>query len=141
MKLFTILFLAFLLVLSACMPQGENCDLSYSFVNGACCLDKNANNICDKEETQRAETVFRDRPVVLIEEICNLPRFSCVDKQLTSDYVYLNLRFERDEIITIKKITLNSLKCSAEFDTKLNFNDGGEFKIPCVIDSDAFKTD
>lgn len=140
MKVFTIIFLVLILVVTGCTLQ-DRCDTSYSFVNGACCLDKNANDICDTDETQRANTVVRERPVVLVQETCHLPRFECLSKDLTEDFVSLDLKFERDEIITIKKMTLSSFGCSQEFDKEMRFNDNYEFVIPCVIEDDAFKTE
>ena len=140
-----ILFLLLVFVLVGCTPfpslPEKKCDLSYSLINGSCCLDKNANQICDREETQRLQTVIREKPVLLVGEECRVSRFTCEQKELTPDYVLLRLRFDRDELLTVKNITLTSLRCSESFDTALNFNEDAVFKIPCVIDSDALKSE
>ena len=138
-----ILLVAFL---AACTPPvAENkvvCAIPFSAVNGACCLDKNKNGLCDRDETQRVETIIRERPVILVNEVCNLPRFSCIEKKITPNYVKLKLRFERDEMMEVTKISLKDLQCSQEVNaTLLNLNDEFDITIPCVIDRDAIRTD
>ena len=144
MKLVNMLVIG-LILLAGCVSlpesQPSNCEAPLSKVNNQCCVDKNANQVCDIDETRKAETIIRERPIVLIEESCNLPRFSCVEKEITPDFVKLRLRFERDEVIKIKRITLGSLSCQAEFNQELRFNDEAEFVIPCVIDQDSVKVD
>jgi len=134
-----------LVFLASCvsLPESQRsaCEAPLSTVNNQCCVDKNANQVCDIDETRKAETIIRERPIVLIEESCNLPRFSCVEKQITPDFVKLRLRLERDEVIQMKRITLGSLSCQAEFNQELRFNDEAEFIIPCVIDQDSVKVD
>ena len=141
--------LAAMLVFSACVPpvqqpvqQDSACEVPYASVNGACCLDKNANRVCDRDETQRSETVVRERPVILVQEVCNLPRFTCLQKEITPDFVSLKLRFERDEVLKVEKMTLKEIGCSQSFEkVELRFNDEYEFKIPCLVEGDAVKAE
>ena len=109
----SVLFMLGSILLTSCvsLPESQisDCASPFSKVNDQCCLDKNANQVCDVDETKKVETIIRDRPIVLIEESCNLPRFSCIEKEITPDSVKLRLRFERDELIKIKRITLASL--------------------------------
>src|SRR3989344_6086031 len=79
------LILGIILLLTSCVPQyvtdiGEQkCDLPYRQVNGACCLDKNANRVCDLDETQRSQTIVREKPLVLVKELI-LPVLHCQEE-------------------------------------------------------------
>ena len=145
MKIQIILGISLLLILVSCVPQvadqQKSCDASYSFVNGACCLDKDQNKICDKDEVQRAQNVIDKNPVIIIDEACSLPRFTCVSKEITPNYVKLVLHFDRDENIQVQKISLTSIGCSKEFNnTAMRFNEDAEFVIPCIIEGEGIDT-
>ncbi|HZX12045.1 MAG TPA: hypothetical protein VFE88_01140 [Candidatus Nanoarchaeia archaeon] len=137
------LILGIILLLTSCVPQyvtdiGEQkCDLPYRQVNGACCLDKNANRVCDLDETQRSQTIVREKPLVLVQELCHFPRFECKEKTITKDFVQITLKLERDEIITVKKLILPVLHCQEEFDILMNRGDVHTFTVPCIIDQEV----
>lgn len=145
-----VLLTAAILIIAGCTISGNStadldgvqCDSPYISHGNECCLDKNDNNVCDVDETQKVETtVVRERPIILVEETCSMPRFTCLSKEITEDYVRLMLRFDRDEIINIKSIDLKELGCKKDFeDLELRYNDEFEVKIPCVINEEAIKT-
>ena len=132
MKKAMLIFL--LLFFSACQIQPEQkCDLSYSFVNGACCLDKDVNRICDRDETPKVQAIVGSKDVLFVQEMCNIPHFTCLYKKITAEKVVLDVRLERDETIHVQKISLPELKCSQTFNSTLKFGEEEEFTIPCVI--------
>ena len=140
-----VLLLTGVLLLIGCVSREKfiksNCEKPYLFVHNICCLDKNNNKICDVDETQRAKTILREKPLVIVEEICHLPRFSCQHKEITPDFIKFVLKFERDEIIKVRKMTIKELQCSKELYFDLNFSDTFEVTIPCVINGDVVKSE
>ncbi len=138
-----ILFLIGLILLSGCVPPvntPEKCSTSYSLVNGACCLDKNQNQVCDRDEVQQSQTFLRAKPLLVVAETCDIPRFDCLSKQLTSTFVKVDLRLNRDEKIKIKEVSFPELKCNYEFDVDMNFNDEHVFLVPCSVSEDAIRS-
>ncbi|MBI5391761.1 hypothetical protein HZB00_02040 [Candidatus Woesearchaeota archaeon] len=132
------LFIVFLLFLAGCSAT-SGCGKYYLAHENTCCLDKNENSICDVDETTRATTVVRERPYLLVQELCDASsRFVCVDKTITSNFIKLRLRLNKDELVTVSKISFPELTCSQTFTTpEMKYPDEQEFTIPCVINQDA----
>ncbi len=128
---------------AACDTSTLSCGQNYLLHEGKCCLDKNANNICDIDETSKVSTVVRERPYVFVEETCDASsRFVCVDKTITSNYIKLKLRLNKDELVTVHTISLPALNCQQTFDAKeLAYGDEQEYTIPCVIDQEAIASE
>ncbi len=125
----------FVLVLAGCTQRNAECTAPYIAKGAECCLDRNENNICDEDETSKVTAVVKDRPVVMYEEVCDATsRFECLEKKITNDYVWLKLRFNKDEVLKVKKVALPELGCSQEFTNEpMKYNDVQEFTIPCLL--------
>lgn len=70
----TILSILFLLIASCAQNQQIICNKPYILVGNSCCLDKNNNNVCDKDEEKTKEEVTCDKPYIKVGNNC------CLDK-------------------------------------------------------------
>ncbi|MDD5133371.1 MAG: hypothetical protein PHD81_01365 [Candidatus Nanoarchaeia archaeon] len=148
------ILLGLVLFISGCNTiTGEviGCGDHYSFVANACCLDQNANKICDKDE-------------FAIREECSIKsEFKCLSYQATPDKITIKLKpalsttipigdgeitAEMLPVAAISKITLPEVGingCKGVYiDTVENGFRGTEektFEIPCVSDKGVIDSD
>ncbi|SRR3989344_9435845 len=119
-----VLLIAVVLVSGCTTSEKIACDKPYILVGNDCCLDKDDNNICDKDESYVSQ-----RPVqgFTVEE-CSFPDsglFTCQSNSISDNLVKLNLHSSTSGPIIIKKITLPAVSCEAEFSyNELNLNFG-----------------
>ncbi|MFA5176436.1 MAG: hypothetical protein WC413_04240 [Candidatus Nanoarchaeia archaeon] len=149
-----IVLVSLLFLISGCSEITGNvvgCGEHYSYVANACCLDQNANKICDKDE-------------FAIREECSIKsEFKCISYQADSDKVIIKLKpalsttipigdgeitADMLPVAAVSKITLPNVGingCKGVYiDTVENGFRGTEektFEIPCVNDKGVINSE
>lgn len=113
------------------------CNSPYIRYADSCCLDKNYNDICDKDETTPSENIVSEET---IQDSCtDTSYFECLGSYITKEEVFLKLKAIRDGYTHIKKVEIPKYNCFKEFDESnvssgLKFNNIIDIKVPCKID-------
>ena len=154
--MFTLLLASFIF-LTGCDDSGPTgsavetvCNTPYfEYRVGECCVDKNANSICDSDETIVEETptetveevveeVVVKEPVeeveITVEDACtDTTYFECIASYITKDEVFLKLKTRRDGYLHLRKIS--ALGCLQEFAPKERANQGYQIRSDLVLSS------
>ncbi|MFH1637603.1 MAG: hypothetical protein ABIB71_04230 [Candidatus Woesearchaeota archaeon] len=142
------------------LPEEQLCKAPYyEYMAGECCLDANANGICDRDESPAEDSNEKDVGKVaqsLTSEYCGITSMfqvvDCVSSYIYEDHIELSLRANKAGYTFIKKVEIVSAGCEATFDTAgkemsegLNWSETATINIDCVpkkesIDSDLLVT-
>ncbi|MBU2640010.1 MAG: hypothetical protein KKG75_04900 [Nanoarchaeota archaeon] len=156
-KLLSAIFLVLLVALNGCSvldPETSTgsavkdtvCNAPYfEFKSGECCLDKDADQICDSdedgvvEETTPTETTPTPTETKEVEEVeitvndacTGTTYFECLASYLTKDEIFFKLKTTRDGYTHLKKIS--ALGCEKVFADKPKANQGYSIRTETLV--------
>lgn len=112
----------------------STCDKPYIFVGGKCCLDKNANSICDSDENPSSMI----RAVEAKEECVIDRKFTCTWKKISNNLIQIKIRNDQSGIfspISIEFSGVGKNGCKKTFpgtvETGFDYQQSKEYSIEC----------
>ena len=113
----------------------------FEFKTGECCLDTNANSICDSDEpaaVAEKPTIEETAPAepkvleITVEDSCTDTTYlECDASYLTKDEVFFKFRAKRDGFLHLKKASV--LGCSIDFSDKTKATDGYQIRSDILV--------
>src|SRR3989344_2056001 len=89
----------------------------FEFKVGECCLDQNANSICDSDEKPAEEVVIAEEVEITLEDSCtDTTYFECVASYITKDELFLKFETRREGFVHLKSVS--SMGCKKDFADK-----------------------
>ncbi|MAG52360.1 MAG: hypothetical protein CMH62_00185 [Nanoarchaeota archaeon] len=157
MVIFTLLLFAVVLTINGCKSDGDTptgsavesvCNAPYfEYKAGDCCLDKDANSVCDSDEDVVEETTTEttteetttetvtetpEEVEITVSDACSdTTYFECVASYVTKDEVFLKLKTRRDGFTHLKEIS--ALGCEKKFADKEKSSQGYSVHSELVV--------
>lgn len=137
---FLIFFVISLFFIAGCTDQKVVCNKPYILVGTGCCLDKDNNNICDKDETQEVPVAQE-----VVVSNCYLPgnvagstTLGCSNFKVENKIINFILKSNDAKIISIIDIELPNIGksgCSKTFEPSfeqaMKYHDTKEYELTC----------
>ena len=113
----------------------------FEFKVGECCLDQNANSICDSDEKPAEEVVIVEETVVApeteeveitLEDSCtDTTYFECVASYITKDELFIKFETRREGFVHLKSVS--SMGCKKDFADKNKAIEGYPIRTDVLI--------
>lgn len=129
-------------------PNTLVCNKPYILVGSSCCLDKDDNSICDKDETVEekngsGETAKLYQPLEIEESCRGTVHFDCLWGEITKEGVRFKFQMKKPGLVVVKRVELSGIpgSCARDFDDVsmergFRFGDTPEFSVQCRIDKE-----
>lgn len=137
------IILALSLLIVACQQQLV-CKTPYIPFGNSCCLDANANHICDSKEQVAGGTPSQGQvttPQTQFSSMCTLPSgIACIDNRVTTAGLALILQNSMGYTITIDSISFSGTQCSDTPDQTVYNGAQATIALLCPIDEGTFNS-
>lgn len=129
------------------------CNKPYIQVGSECCLDKNGDKVCDKDEqtdikeTEAKKSINPNPVQALTVEYCTgTYYFDCPWSYITKDEVQFKLRATRSGIAIIKRIEIPNVPCTKEFgniplEKGMKYDEIRQFNVTCNFKKNSVDSD
>lgn len=103
-----------LFLISGCGEQKLVCNKPYIQVGTNCCLDKDDNSICDKDDI--GETSTQIIPTFMVEKCKDNVYFNCIRSHITEKELQFDLKSKKAGSFIVEKISLPNIPCEQTFE-------------------------
>ncbi len=117
----------------------STCNKPYIFVGGNCCLDKNANNICDSDENPGSGSMIR--AVDAKEECVVNQKLECTWKKISKNLIQIKIRNDQSGIFSPTSIEFTNVGdngCKKTFsgavEDGFDYQQSKQYDVECNFD-------